>query len=134
MRLEEDTCRILVLKYDFLPKTFDSDLSCFCFQVIPQDGAGGADRLRAIELSVPNVVATFRVVHRDRHLNVIDTRTYNIDLNSGENRVLKTKIYSGTGVDVMVTTFCNFCQFSSKKVFFPKINVLITLLQKLAVF
>ena len=38
---------------------------------------------RAIQLSVPTAIAHFRVVHRDADDNVIDSRDYNIDLNSG---------------------------------------------------
>jgi hypothetical protein len=35
------------------------------------------------------------------------------------------------GVDVMVTIFCNFCQFSAKKLaFFSKTNVMITIFAK----
>ena len=58
-------------------------------QIIPQDVASSrhSDRLRAIELSVPNVIATFVVVHRDSNFDVIDSRTYNIDLNSGLNLI-----------------------------------------------
>jgi hypothetical protein len=38
------------------------------------------------------------------------------------------------GVDVMITIFCDFCQFSAKKLaFFSKTNVMIKTLQKLAV-
>ena len=47
----------------------------------------GPDRIRAVELSVPNVIATFQVIHRDSHLNVVDSRVYNIDLNSGKKIV-----------------------------------------------
>jgi hypothetical protein len=37
------------------------------------------------------------------------------------------------GVDVMITIFCHFCQFSEKKLaFFSKTNVMITILQNLA--
>jgi hypothetical protein len=39
-----------------------------------------------------------------------------------------------SGVDVMITIFCDFRQFSAKKLaFFSKINVMIKFLQKLAV-
>jgi hypothetical protein len=39
------------------------------------------------------------------------------------------------GVDVMITDFFDFCQFWSKKMaFFLKTNVVIQILQKLAVF
>lgn len=49
------------------------------FQIIPKDKR----RLRAIELSVPNVVATFQVKHRNSDGIITDARVYNIDLNSG---------------------------------------------------
>jgi hypothetical protein len=52
----------------------------YFFQIIPQDGR----RLRAIELSVPNVVATFKVIHRNTDGIAVDARVYNIDLNSGK--------------------------------------------------
>jgi hypothetical protein len=44
---------------------------------------------------------------------------------------LITRISSG--VDVMITVFCDFCQFLAKKlVFFSKANVTIKFLEKLA--
>ena len=43
-----------------------------------------AERYRAVQLSVPNVVAQFQVTHRDADYRVTDSRVYNIDLNSGE--------------------------------------------------
>jgi hypothetical protein len=44
-------------------------------------------------------------------------------------------IFTNTsGVDVMITIFCNFCQFSAKKLaFFSKTNAMIKFSQKLAV-
>ena len=42
------------------------------------------NKYRAIQLSVPTAIAHFRVVHRDADDNLIDTRDYNIDLNSGK--------------------------------------------------
>ena len=41
------------------------------------------NKFRAIQLSVPTAIAHFRVVHRNADGNVVDTRDYNIDLNSG---------------------------------------------------
>jgi hypothetical protein len=39
------------------------------------------------------------------------------------------------GVDVMITIFCDFCQFSAKKMaFFSKTNVMINFFQNLALF
>jgi hypothetical protein len=39
------------------------------------------------------------------------------------------------GVDVMITIFCDFCQFSAKKLaFFSKTNVMIQFLHNLALF
>ena len=49
------------------------------FQIVPQDDR----RLRALELSVPSVIATFQVKHRNSDGIIIDSRVYNIDLNSG---------------------------------------------------
>ena len=43
------------------------------------------NKYRAIQLSVPTAIAHFRVVHRDADENLIDTRDYNIDLNSGRS-------------------------------------------------
>eukprot|EP00093_Oithona_nana_P014457 14457.XXX_467503_458791_1 [CDS] Oithona nana genome sequencing. len=48
-------------------------------QVKPHDSR----RLRAIELSVPNVIATFQVKHRNSDGVITDARVYNIDLNAG---------------------------------------------------
>jgi hypothetical protein len=40
-----------------------------------------------------------------------------------------------TGIDVMITFFCDFCQFSAKKLaFFSKTNVMIKILPYLALF
>ncbi len=50
------------------------------FQIVPLDSR----RLRAIQLSAPSVIATFRVVHRSTDGAVVDSRIYNIDLNSGQ--------------------------------------------------
>ena len=49
-------------------------------QVKPHDSR----RLRAIELSVPNVIATFQVKHRNSDGVITDARVYNIDLNAGK--------------------------------------------------
>ena len=49
-------------------------------QVKPHDSR----RLRAIELSVPNVIATFQVKHRNADGVITDARVYNIDLNAGK--------------------------------------------------
>ena len=38
---------------------------------------------RAVHLSVPSVVAQFKTVYRDSEGLIIDSRTYNVDLNSG---------------------------------------------------
>ena len=48
-------------------------------QVKPHDSR----RLRAIELSVPNVIATFQVKHRNSEGMITNARVYNIDLNAG---------------------------------------------------
>jgi hypothetical protein len=43
--------------------------------------------------------------------------------------------YQGIGVDVMITIFCDFRQFSAKKLaFFSKTNVMIKILHILALF
>jgi hypothetical protein len=42
--------------------------------------------------------------------------------------------FTKAGVDVMITIFCDFCQFSAKKLaFFSKANVMIKFLPKIAV-
>ena len=38
---------------------------------------------RAVHLSVPNVIAQFKTVYRDSDGVMIDSRTYNVDLNTG---------------------------------------------------
>jgi hypothetical protein len=44
------------------------------------------------------------------------------------------EMFRSAGVDVMITIFCEFCQFSAKILaFFSKANVVIKFLQKLAV-
>lgn len=48
-------------------------------QIVPKENR----RLRAIELSVPSVVATFQVKHRNSDGIVTDAKVYNIDLNAG---------------------------------------------------
>ena len=47
------------------------------------------NKFRAIQLSVPTAIAHFRVVHRNADGNLIDTRDYNIDLNSGRQSFSK---------------------------------------------
>ena len=66
-----------------------SSAMCCALDIVPLakanlEGRQRANHFRAIQLSVPNVVAHFRVVHRDENNIVVDTRDYNIDLNSGE--------------------------------------------------
>ena len=52
------------------------------------------NKYRAIQLSVPTAIAHFRVVHRDADDNLIDTRDYNIDLNSGKfSEIISASIY-----------------------------------------
>ena len=58
-------------------------------QVKPHDSR----RLRAIELSVPNVIATFQVKHRNADGVITDARVYNIDLNAGKVFVYFIVIY-----------------------------------------
>ena len=41
------------------------------------------DMYRAVHLSVPNVIAQFKTVYRDSDGMMIDSRTYNVDLNTG---------------------------------------------------
>ena len=38
---------------------------------------------RAVHLSVPSVIAQFRTVYRDAEGAEVDSRTYNVDLNTG---------------------------------------------------
>jgi hypothetical protein len=46
-----------------------------------------------------------------------------------------SKTYLAPGVDVMITIFCDFRQFSAKKLaFFSKTNVMIKILHNLALF
>ena len=47
------------------------------------------NKFRAIQLSVPTAIAHFRVVHRNADGNLVDTRDYNIDLNSGRQSFSK---------------------------------------------
>jgi hypothetical protein len=47
----------------------------------------------------------------------------------------KVTIQLRPGVDVVITIFCDFCQFSAKKMaFFSKTNVVIKILHNLALF
>jgi hypothetical protein len=47
----------------------------------------------------------------------------------------KNNIQIRSGVDIMITIFCDLCQFSAKKLaFFSKTNVMIKILHKQAVF
>ena len=48
------------------------------------DGHRTQNLFRAVELSVPSVIAHLRVVHRDENNKVLDSRDYNFDLNSGQ--------------------------------------------------
>ena len=62
---------------------------CCALDIIPLGrvnlaGSRTENLFRAIELSVPNVIAHLRVVHRDENNKVLDSREYNFDLNSGE--------------------------------------------------
>ena len=61
-------------------------------QIVPQNDR----RLRAIELSVPTVIATFQVKHRNSDGIIVDSRVYNIDLNSGTYLLLLTAIIHTT--------------------------------------
>ena len=62
---------------------------CCALDIIPLggrvdlDGTRTENLFRAIELSVPSVIAHLRVVHRDENNKVLDSREYNFDLNSG---------------------------------------------------
>jgi hypothetical protein len=71
--------------------------------------------------------------------------TQNSKIRSGDEFCRMTKIVSSDqilkfcvnrpGVDVMITIFCDFCQFSAKKMaFFSKANVIIKTLHNLALF
>jgi superfamily I DNA and RNA helicase len=55
--------------------------------------------------------------------------TYSGELSEGKNNLARS------GVDVMITIFCDFHQFSAKKMaFFSKTNVMINFFQNLALF
>ena len=41
-------------------------------------------KFRAVNLRVPSVIAQFQTKYIDENGTVLDTRTYNVDLNSGE--------------------------------------------------
>jgi hypothetical protein len=54
---------------------------------------------------------------------------------SNKANYLKKNKQNQPGVDVMITFFCDFCQFSAKKIaFFSKTNVMIHFLHNLALF
>jgi hypothetical protein len=58
-------------------------------------------------------------------------------IQSGQCHIIMNKRgqFNGSGVDVMITIFCNFSQFSAKKLaFFLNTNVMINCFQNLALF
>ena len=55
---------------------------------------------RAVHLSVPNVIAQFKTVYRDSDGMMIDSRTYNVDLNTG------TTIDWDVSLQVSMSIFC----------------------------
>jgi len=52
---------------------------CCSVQVVP----AGSEKYRAVQLGVPSVLAQFNTVYKDEQGEVVDTRQYSIDLNSG---------------------------------------------------
>ena len=53
-------------------------------ETLAKNGGPSRNKYRAIQLSVPTVIAHLKVEHRDPEDNVLDSREYNIDLNSGQ--------------------------------------------------
>ena len=45
------------------------------------------ERYRAVHLGVPVIMAEFKTVYKNEEGEVVDTRTYSMDLNSGENEI-----------------------------------------------
>ena len=43
------------------------------------------ERYRAVHLGVPVIMAEFKTVYKNEEGEVVDTRTYSMDLNSGED-------------------------------------------------
>jgi hypothetical protein len=65
---------------------------------------------------------------------VLKNRVY-FDENHNIDRSKKVRGRKLPGVDVIITIFCDFCQFSAKKMaFFSKTNVVIKILHNLALF
>ncbi|TRY75096.1 hypothetical protein TCAL_00601 [Tigriopus californicus] len=56
-----------------------SSAVCCTVEVVPE----GDQQYRALELSVPSMLAQFQVSHRDHLGNLLDRRTISVDLNSG---------------------------------------------------
>jgi len=52
---------------------------CCSIQVQP----ASRERYRAVHLAVPNIMAQFKTVYKNEKGDIVDTRSYNIDLNSG---------------------------------------------------
>ena len=70
---------ILLLYCELIANITNQINKSIFLQIVPQNDR----RLRAIELSVPTVIATFQVKHRNSDGIIVDSRVYNIDLNSG---------------------------------------------------
>jgi hypothetical protein len=46
-----------------------------------------SERLRAVHLAVPSIMAKFKTVYKDQEGQVVDARSYSIDLNSGNDLI-----------------------------------------------
>ena len=66
---------------------------------------------RAVHLSVPNVIAQFKTVYRDSDGMMIDSRTYNVDLNTG------TTIDWDVSLQVSRSSYMYFVPHISKVIF-----------------
>ena len=69
------------------------------------------DMYRAVHLSVPNVIAQFKTVYRDSDGMMIDSRTYNVDLNTG------TTIDWDVSLQVSRSSYMYFVPHISKVIF-----------------
>ena len=53
----------------------------FVMQVLP----ASRERYRAVQLAVPSIMAEFKTVYKNEKGEVVDTRSYSVDLNSGKD-------------------------------------------------
>ena len=79
---------VFVKKHTFIQRSLiiKNELDGIELVTRPVFSLGGSQTdniFRAVQLSVPSVIAHLRVVHRGPDNNVLDSREYNFDLNSG---------------------------------------------------